>query len=256
MGLSFESIGHGGQAVLALHGWLGDHTAFAPLLDAVDGHHFTWILPAYRGYGLSADIDGRYTVDEAARDCLELLDRLGHERCSVVGHSMGGKVMLRILSLAPSRVRAMIGVAPVPANRVPFDPGGRALFERAAGDPRARREIVDFSTGRCLPGAWIENVVHRSVRSTVPAAVSSYFRSWADDDFHDELPAGDVPLEIILGARDPSITLEAVERSFRPQFPSARVEVFPECGHYPVNEAPLAVARRVDDVLRRAVGAA
>lgn len=253
MSLGFESVGSGPHTVIALHGWLGDHSAFEPILDAVDRDAFTWILPAYRGYGLSRDVEGAYTVDEIAGDCLDLLDRLGCERFSVAGHSMGGKAMLRMLSFAPDRVVSLIGVAPVPANATPFDSEGRALFERAATDPGARRQIVDFSTGGRLPRAWIDNVVHRSVRSALPEAVGAYFRSWADGDFHRELPSHRVPALAILGAHDPSITPELVAGTWSVWFPDIEVDVFPNCGHYPPNEAPLALAARIGTFLRKSL---
>lgn len=251
MGLGFESVGGGPNTVVALHGWLGDQSAFEPILDAVDLNAYTWILPAYRGYGLSRDIAGSYTIDEVAGDCLDLLDRLGCERFSVAGHSMGGKAMLKMLTYAPQRITAIIGVAPVPARAAAFDAGARALFERAAHSPDARRQIVDFSTGGRLPAAWIDNVVRRSVRSTVPEAMGSYFRSWADEDFHHELRSPEVPALAVLGAYDPSITAELVAGTWSVSFPGLEVEILPDCGHYPPNEAPLALAARISAFLEK-----
>ena len=249
MGLGFKSVGDGPHSIVALHGWLGDESAFEPILDAVDLGAYTWILPAYRGYGISRDIAGSFTIDEVAGDCLELLDRLGRERFSVVGHSMGGKAMLRMLSLAPGRIAAMIGVAPVPAIPAAFDAEARALFERAARSPDARRQIVDFSTGGRLPPPWIANVLRHSLRSALPEAVESYFRSWADGDFHRDLPESDVPALVVLGAYDPSITADLVASTWSVWFPAIEVEVLPECGHYPPNEAPLALAARIGTFL-------
>lgn len=256
MGLGFESVGDGPQTVIALHGWLGDQSAFEPILDAVDLGAYRWILPAYRGYGLSRDITGSFTVDEAARDCVELLDRLGCERFSVVGHSMGGKAMLRMLCLVPRRIAAMIGVAPVPASPADFDAEARALFERAAYSLEARRQIIDFSTGGRLPHPWIANAARRSLRSALPEAVASYFHSWADEDFHSDLPGSDVPALAVLGARDPSITTELVASTWSAWFPRIEVEVLQECGHYPPNEAPLALAARIGAFLDKVLPSA
>lgn len=57
------------------------------------------MCPAYRGYGVSRHLDGAYTVEEIAADCLELAGAMGADRFDLVGHSMGGKVIQRMLAL-------------------------------------------------------------------------------------------------------------------------------------------------------------
>lgn len=55
------------------------------------------------------------SYDEMAQDVLALLDALLIERCIVIGHSMGGKVAMRLCMLAPARIAraVVIDMAPV-----------------------------------------------------------------------------------------------------------------------------------------------
>lgn len=85
-----------------------------------------------RGYGEARDAGGSYTTAEGAEDVLALADRLGWERFSLIGHSMGGSVIQRALAAAPERVRRIAGVSPVPASGLPLPPEQWELFAAAA----------------------------------------------------------------------------------------------------------------------------
>ncbi len=63
-------------------------------------------------------------MEEAAADAIALADELGWDRFSVIGHSMGAKIAHQVLLQAPDRVRALIGLNPVPATAVPMDADG------------------------------------------------------------------------------------------------------------------------------------
>lgn len=73
----------------------------------------------YRGHGQSetpAD-PGSVTIENLARDLLELLDELEIQSVPVLGHSLGVNIILDLYRLAPSRVKAL-----VLANGTPKDP--------------------------------------------------------------------------------------------------------------------------------------
>ena len=73
-------------------------------------------------YGQRRDVPGQFTMDETAADALAAADGLGWDRFSLLGHSMGGMAMSRVLLEAPDRVeRNMVGISPVPASGVPLD---------------------------------------------------------------------------------------------------------------------------------------
>lgn len=253
MSLAYQVVGRGKRAVIAVHGWFGDERTFEPMLRAVDTASSTWLLPSLRGYGLSRDVDGEMTIDEAAADCIELADRMGFDRFSVVGHSMGGKVALKALCLAPARVEAVVGVAPVPASAVPFPPEVRAVFDRAATDLSARRDIIDHSTGRRLAGAWLDRTVAATVRSGSPAAIERYLTSWADSDFSEELGTREVPAMVVVGQHDPDNNETAMKETYGRHLPDLDLLVFENCGHYPPDETPIALATAIDSFLERSV---
>jgi haloacetate dehalogenase len=94
-------VRHGGSGspVLLLHGHPRTHATWhriAPLL----AHRHTVVCPDLRGYGQSSKPTTTrdhepYSKRAMARDCIELMRALGHERFAVIGHDRGAYVALR-----------------------------------------------------------------------------------------------------------------------------------------------------------------
>ena len=85
--LAYTRRGEGTPLVL-LHGYPLDHHLWddvAPLLEDT----FDLILPDLRGFGESTTVDSPFTMDDYASDIAGLLDQLGIQNASIVGHSMG-----------------------------------------------------------------------------------------------------------------------------------------------------------------------
>ena len=156
-------LGDGPHRVVAVHGWLADRDGFAAVRPDLDLESFTYAFVDLRGYGEAMGTPGAYTTSEGAADVLCLAGRLGWERFSLVGHSMGAAVAQRVLALAPGRVRRLVGVSPVPAHGMPMPPEQWGLFADAADRPANRRLIIDLTTGSVRPGAWLDRMVRRSV---------------------------------------------------------------------------------------------
>ncbi|GAB3274329.1 alpha/beta fold hydrolase [Parasphingorhabdus pacifica] len=245
----YERFGNGSHAVLALHGWFGSATCWGALRPHLNGAEFSYAFPNYRGYGSRRAVEGDYSIAESARDVLAAADDLGFDRFSLVGHSMGGSVMQRVLVDAPERVRALVGVAPVPASGVPFDEQGWELFSGAAEDPGSRRAIVDFTTGNRLTGVWLDEVVEHSVRNSEPHAVAGHLRAWAKTDFRDEVDGNPVPIKTILGEHDPAMPEEMIRKTFGKWYPNLEVEVMRNAGHYAIDEVPVALATSIENFL-------
>ncbi|MDH6228069.1 MULTISPECIES: alpha/beta fold hydrolase [Streptomyces] len=247
--MAYEEYGDGPHAVVALHGWFGSAREWRTLHPHLDGAAFRYVFPDYRGYGARLDEPGEHTLAEAAADVLALADSLGLERFSLVGHSMGGAVMQRVLADAPHRVRAMVGISPVPAGGVPFDDQAWALFSGAADDRANRRVIVDMTTGNRLSGVWLDAVVDRSWRNSTPAAVAGYLRAWARTDFHTEVAGSPVEVKVIVGEHDPALGPDVMEATFRQWYPHCELEVLSNAGHYAIDETPVALATSVERFL-------
>ncbi|MET7751973.1 alpha/beta hydrolase [Micromonospora sp. NPDC005367] len=251
MTINHISVGRGPRRVLALHGWFGSARGWGWLPELLDTERFTWAFLDYRGYGERIGIAGDFSIAEISRDALELVDSLGWNTFSVVGHSMGGSAAQRVLADAPGRVERLVGISPVPAGGVPFDLQSWALFDGAAADPANRRAIIDLTTGNRLSGRWLDEMVQFSVENSAREAFGAYLKAWARTDFTDEVKGNPVPALAIVGEQDPALGANMIRETWMRHYPNARLEVLPNAGHYAMYETPVRLATVIEDFLGR-----
>jgi pimeloyl-ACP methyl ester carboxylesterase len=244
-------FGTGPISVLVLHGWFGDAHSFALMEPALTQDEFTYVFMDYRGYGGMRDAPGAYTIDEIATDALALADHVGFDRFSVVGHSMGGMAVQRVLSMAPDRVAKLIAVTPVPASGVPFDDDGWSLFSGAADNPRNRYAIIDYTTGNRLSPVWIRSIVDYSLAHASRDAFAAYLTAWARTDFSAAVKGMALPVKVIVGEHDPALNANVMQSTFLETYPDCELEVMANAGHYPMHETPIALATSIENFLRR-----
>lgn len=97
-----------GDAVLLLHGGLGDSGLWEPVVPFL-AERFRTIRTDLRFYGRSTGPAVRWSWQD---DAIGVLDELGVERAALVGLSLGGKLALDVALAHPERLWAVVGVAP------------------------------------------------------------------------------------------------------------------------------------------------
>lgn len=118
-------------AVVLLHA-LGEQAGSWDAVAAALAGSFRVVVPDLRGHGASGRAS-RYSLELMRDDVVALLDRLGLDRVSLVGHSLGGAVALLVAQEHPGRVvRLVLEDAPPPRPRsrpVPDRPEGPLPFD-------------------------------------------------------------------------------------------------------------------------------
>jgi pimeloyl-ACP methyl ester carboxylesterase len=105
--IHYQSDGAGPDVVL-LHGLCGDLAFWHPaLVSGLARDHRVTRLDL-RGHGYSGRPASGYTTRDMAADLARLLDHLGIDRATVVGHSFGGAVALQFAALEPERAAALV----------------------------------------------------------------------------------------------------------------------------------------------------
>lgn len=254
--IPYEVQGSGPERVIALHHWLSDRSGFGPLRNHLDAGAFSYAFVDCRGYGEATDTPGAYTMEEVAADALAVADDLGWDSFSVIGHSMGGKAAQQMLLDAPSRVRSVIGISPVPASGFPLEGEMWELFVGAVEDSGNRRAIFDALTGGRHDDAWLDARVHGSERSS-HTALRSYLESWTrGPDIHEPVEGNTTPVLVVAGASDPAMGPDTMRSTWLQWYPNAELAVFDDAGHFAPDESPQALATVVERFLGRGTGRA
>jgi esterase len=247
--IGYETFGNGPIKLFGLHGWFADETAFRPITAAMSPNAFTFVTVAYRGFGASKDLVGDYTVEEISQDCLELADRLGWERFNLIGHSMGGCAMQRILADAPNRVDKMVGITPVPACGMPLPAGRLEWFRDRARNLGTAKEIIRFSVGDKISPSFVDHIHGNLQAITRAEAFAGYLDSWAPANFQDEITGRELPVKIYTAEFEHSMTVELMTKTYLEYYPNATLEILPSAGHYSINEIPLILGTNIERFL-------
>ncbi len=238
--------------MIALSGWFTDAAGWGSFHDLINAEQQSWAFVNYRGYGDRKDVDGPYTNSQIAADVLEVADRLEWEDFALVGHSLGGKAILRVYADAPQRVTALIGISPIHADAFPFDEAGWKLFGGAAESDENRYTIIDYTTGNRNSPTWINKMVAYSLSCSTRAAFGAYLTAWGKDDFLADLPDDDhPPVHAIVGKHDLGVGEEYVRSSWMKTFTDSTLDVIADGGHYAMWEAPVALLTSIEKALAR-----
>lgn len=244
-------VGSGPQRVIALHGWFGDHRAYAPIFDLLDAERFTFAFPDARGYGQSRELLGEYTIAEMARDVLSLADQLRWDVFHIIGHSMGGKAAQKVAIDGGDRVASMIAITPVPAPAMPVDEDTFNFFASVCDDEKSALALIGESVGNRLSNTWMSNLLAAARATASPQAFRGYMRSFIRDDLSGGAASVNMPILALAGEHDNGVRKEIVAQVFPQMFSGSKVtvEVLANSGHYPMEEIPIYLATRIEKFL-------
>ncbi len=236
--------------VVLVHGWPQNWWAWRHVIPSLATSHRV-IAPDLRGHGWTEAPHGGYRKEELASDLLGVLNALGVERATWVGHDWGGWIGLIAALRAPDRFERMLTLCvphlwTVPEPRhlallsyqgpVSLPLLGPQLAARMvpsilqSGRGRDRLSPVDVEVfARNIPPR-VSTAMYRTflTRELVPIARGRYARSVLE-----------VPTTLIIGARD------LVTRGTRPGAvkgqPQLQVEVLGDAAHWVPEQQPQAI---------------
>lgn len=238
-----------GRPLLLLHGFTGARTDFELHMEALAELGFHVVAPDQRGHGDSDKPEPieAYCWDEYVADALALADGLGWDRFTLLGHSMGGMIALRVALAAPDRLHGLVlmdtaGEAP-PLDRHLLDAAISVALEHGTG------VIADLSAGRDGP---LDTEPHkrlvaadpsyeargdRNLRVSSDSMYAAMVAAIAEQEpIHGSLTAVACPTLVLVGAEDDAF-LGPSER-LAAAIPGAHLAIVAGGGHSPQFESP------------------
>ncbi|GAC1436485.1 MAG: hypothetical protein NVSMB51_07950 [Solirubrobacteraceae bacterium] len=261
-----------GPALVLVHGLIESSTTWRGLVRGL-ASSYTVIAPDLLGHGGSdAPRDGDYSPAGHAGRIRDLMNALGHERVSVVGHSLGGAIALSFAYQYPERVERLTlisagGFGPElnPGLRAASLPGSGPLV-RALGSAPVRRLLTVLAAlsaklRRRAAARALETIESTLAELSDASRRGAFLKSVrAVIDVHGQCVSGfehlkhcsGIPMMLLWGTRDPVIPVAHALRvaELHPEIP---VVLLDGVGHHPHLTRPDYVA---DRLLRFASGGA
>jgi pimeloyl-ACP methyl ester carboxylesterase len=254
-GRSVGYLGGGeGPALLLIHGMAGSSENWREVIELL-AHKHTVIAPDLPGHGESAGGPGDYSLGSLAAGLRDLLLALGHERATLVGHSLGGGVAMQFAYQFPEMVERLVlvssgGLGPEvsPVLRAAALPGADLFIAATASVGQKAGGVI----GRGLAAVGVRpapdlaevargyaSLAEPSRRKAFLATLRSVVgtegqRVAAADRLY---LAEAIPILIVWGAHDPIIPVRHGEGAHR-ALPGSQLEVFDGVGHLPQVEQP------------------
>ena len=256
--VSYRIAGRGPLLVL-LHGIAGTSATWETVIPRFSERH-TVIAPDLLGHGESGKPEGDYSLGAYANAIRDLLEALGQERGTIVGHSLGGGVALQFAYQFPERcerlvlvssgglgreVHALLRAAALPGAEVVL-PWLCVVGQRGVGRVVHALGSIGLRASADLEETWrsfvslAEPEARRAFLHTVRGIIDlGGQRVTASDRLY--LAAG-LPMLIVWGERDALIPVRH-GREAHARLPGSRLEIFPGSGHFPHLDDPERFAR-------------
>jgi pimeloyl-ACP methyl ester carboxylesterase len=162
--LAYAEAGSG-PVLLLVHGIARDRETWREVIEPLAAHH-TVIAPDLPGHGLSAPAGGDYSVGGLAAVLRDLLLTLGHQRATLIGHSLGGGVAMQFAYLFPEMTERLalvssggLGPEVSPVLRAAALPGAAPFIATTAPLAAALLRLLDrFGPGLRAPGTDFEEI--------------------------------------------------------------------------------------------------
>jgi pimeloyl-ACP methyl ester carboxylesterase len=251
-----------GPPLVLVHGLGGSATNWCELAPLLAGRH-RLVIPDLPGHGGSEPLAAVSGLQPYADRVATVMERERVERAPVVGHSLGGLVVLRLALRRPEKVSAIVlaGSAGLSLSGVWLRnlltvftivrPGRLAGRHRSlvARSSLLRRFVFGFVsvtdpvglTDRAVDGFLAGQVLHTDTAGA--------WRALRDDDPREELERLRCPALVLWGAGDEQLPLDdAFEYARRLRAP---LRTIAGCGHLLIGERPEACVDAIESFLAR-----
>ena len=258
--LAVAEGGRGGRPLLLVHGFTGAKEDFGDWFEPLADEGWWVVAPDLLGHGDSPkpDDEGAYGFTAYRDHLVALVDDLGWDRFSLLGHSMGGMIAQYMALARPERIERLVlmdthhgPLDNLDADTVAF--GLEVLrtqgydefldvLEGFAGERAPAEEAVRASR----PGyvEWNE----RKLRTSSPAMYAAMASEIVTTpDRRPALAELTVPTLVVMGEQDRDFL--AAGRNLAETIPGATLEVIADAAHSPQFENPDAWWRVVSDFL-------
>ena len=252
---AYYDIGAGAPFVL-VHGFTGSKLDFADQMNWFADEHRVLALDQ-RGHGESSN-QGPYDLNTLCNDLFGFLDALDINRCHILGHSMGGMVVIHALLRAPERFASAILMDTTPYPLGLFDDKTRAQLAELINAKGCiglydgmQQQRVNAAEQRGID--YLGAAEHwRRIRVKLEQMDGDAFieltrHMESFPSVLEEMQSLDLPTTVLVGAKDKPFIKPS--KAMRRALPDANLEIIAKAAHCPQYENADAWRRAVAEHL-------
>jgi pimeloyl-ACP methyl ester carboxylesterase len=243
--IRFSVEGEGEPTIVLVHGWAFDRHVWDGQVPSLAARHRVVALDL-AGHGESGGSRPAWTMAAFGEDVKAVVEAVEASQVVLVGHSMGGPVVLEAARRMPDRVKGIVLVDTLldveqrtPASEI------EAFAAQLAADYKTMvtKMSESYLFAPATPAAVRERVVRHALALPAGASVGMLREAWA----YDPLPALReirAPIRAVNADKFPT-NLEANRR----HMPGYEAAIVPGSGHYPMLEDPARFGPALDQAI-------
>jgi pimeloyl-ACP methyl ester carboxylesterase len=264
--MAYMDVGPSGQGngktVVLMHGKNFPASYWKDTISFLTKHGFRVVAPDQIGFGKSSKADLHYSFNQLADNTKKLLDHLGIEKATIVGHSMGGMLATRFALMYPGTTTQLVLVDPIGLEDyrlfVPWIPLSQAYENEFKGTPESLNKFYKnyFVNYKPEYGEYAKIAARQRLSGDYPllALVSALtYQMIYEQPVVYEFPQVKAKTLVIVGQGDRTVVGKPrVPKELLPKvgqypelgkktakaIPGAKLVEIPDAGHLPMFEAP------------------
>jgi len=225
-----DDIGEGFPFVL-VHGYLGSSEMWT-FQKEFFSKDYRVVIPALPGFGESHNVKSLSSINQMAKEIINMLDQKKIDKFNLIGHSMGGMIVQEITKLIGNRVNKLIcfatgSIGDIPGRFETMDETRKKLKKEGTQLSFSRAPLKWFVKGDKDKNYFLcENAVKNVSLETADNALLA-MKNWRGKENLKNIRNDTL---IIWGDKDTSYNFDQVD-TLNKNIKNSRLEIFKNCAH-------------------------
>ena len=219
------------EPIVLIHGLFGSLSNLGMLARAFDQR--TVIQLDVRNHGLSEHSE-QMNYDLMAQDVLDTLNELNIQKFSLIGHSMGGKISMKVAEKAENRVVRLIvlDITPFAYQENHHEQIFKALFAVQEAAPQSRVQATEIMKQFVREDMVIQFLLKSFTQGKWRFNLNAIFAHYSEILSWNEINPYTSPVLFLRGGVSPYIHKPEHFEAIQQQFPNAEVKEILNAGHW------------------------
>ena len=219
------------EPIVLIHGLFGSLSNLGMLARAFDQR--TVIQLDVRNHGLSEHSE-QMNYDLMAQDVLDTLNELNIQKFSLIGHSMGGKISMKVAEKAENRVVRLIvlDITPFAYQENHHEQIFKALFAVQEAAPQSRVQATEIMKQFVREDMVIQFLLKSFTQGKWRFNLNAIFAHYSEILSWNEISPYTSPVLFLRGGVSPYMHKPEHFEAIQQQFPNAEVKEILNAGHW------------------------